>query len=83
MNFDITASQDCYIYLFDIETNGNVQLIIPNDSIETAFYNKEDEGERLKEEIDKLDFSVYLPDGKEQSGEILYLNNPHSTYTAA
>jgi len=66
VEFDIRASKDCYIYLFNIMSSDSVQLILPNQYVKNNFYdtNKDEQGfEKMMENLG-MKFNVYLPKNK-------------------
>lgn len=73
VSFKIWASQDCYIYLFNIMSNDTVQMLIPNSYLKDNFYSIQPNRSKLLEQIKKLTFSVQLPKDKEQTTEMLML----------
>ena len=71
IEFEIIASKDCYIYLFNIMSSDSVQLVLPNQYIENNFYdtNKaEQEFEKLMNNLG-MKFNVYLPADKSMANE--------------
>ena len=75
LNFSVSSSKHCFIYLFNILANDSVQLLIPNKYVPTAEYNpakKEQDFQRILRELNAK-FTVQLPAGKNRSKEALYL----------
>ncbi|MFC2094551.1 DUF4384 domain-containing protein [Bacteroidota bacterium] len=66
IEFNILASKDCYIYLFNIMSSDSVQLILPNQYVENNFFDitkTEQEFEKLMNNLG-MKFNVYLPQNK-------------------
>jgi len=62
IEFNIWASRDCYIYLFNIMSSDSVQLILPNQYVENNFFNitkTEQEFEKAMKNLG-MKFNVYL-----------------------
>ncbi len=75
VKFSIDASEDCYIYLFDIMSNDSVLLLIPDPYFKDNFYSAAGGPGAFEEKIAQLPIKlrVGLPPGKETSTEMLYL----------
>lgn len=73
--FSVTASENCYIYLFDIMANDSVLLLIPNQYFTDNYYSAADGPAAFQEKLEKLPIKlrVGLPPGKDISTEMLYL----------
>jgi len=76
IKFNIWASKDCYIYLFNLMANDSVQLIIPNQYISNN--NKYISGEEVQgfeKELrnNNVTFSASLPPGRDRVTEALYV----------
>ena len=75
VEFTISATKDCYIYLFNIMSNDSVQLIIPNQYIKNNKYEISKTEQEYEKEIKKLGmkFNVGLQDGKSLGKEAFYV----------
>lgn len=75
LEFKIDASEDCYIYLFNILANDSVQLLIPNNYLKDNYFlpaNAEQEYEKKIRSMG-MSFTVGLPPGKVSQTEALYV----------
>jgi hypothetical protein len=64
IEFEITATKDCYIYLFNIMSSDSVQLVLPNQYIDNNYYDikkDEQEFEKLMNYLG-MKFNVHLPE---------------------
>lgn len=76
IKFNIWASKDCYIYLFNLMSNDSVQLIIPNQYISNnnKYINGAEKQEFERElENNNISFIASLPPGKDRVTEALYV----------
>lgn len=75
VKFSVSASEDCYVYLFDIMANDSVALLLPNVYFKDNFYSAAEGPEGFNKKIAQLsiNLTVGLPRGKETTTEMLYL----------
>ncbi len=75
VTYSITASKNCYLYLFDIMSNDSVLLLVPNPYFTDNFYSVEGGAEAFQQKLAKLPIKlrVGLPPGKKTSTEMLYM----------
>jgi hypothetical protein len=75
VNFAITASEDCYLYIFDIMANDSVMLIMPNVYFKDNFYSSAEGQEGFDRKFAKLpyDLKVGLPPRKDLTTEMIYV----------
>jgi hypothetical protein len=73
LKFEIWASRNCYIYLFNILSDDTVLLLIPNRYVGNNFYSVEKEVQEFEKELSNLSFEVGLPEGKDNVLEALYV----------
>ena len=75
ISFDIWASQDCYIYLFNLMANDSIQLILPNNYIKDNFYSVQSETQVFMDDIRSygMTFPVKLSPGRKQVLEAFYI----------
>jgi hypothetical protein len=71
IEFEITATKDCYIYLFNIMSSDSVQLVLPNEYISNNFYDARKDEQEFEKLINHfgMKFNVYLPEGKSMANE--------------
>ena len=75
VGFSISASQDCYLYIFDIMANDSVMLIMPNVYFKDNFYSAMEGQEGFDKKLAKLpyDLRVGLPPKKNLTTEMIYV----------
>jgi hypothetical protein len=73
LKFDIWASKNCYIYLFNILSDDNVLLLIPNEFITNNYYSVDKDIQEFEKGLSNLSFTVGLPPGKDYVIEALYV----------
>ena len=75
VRFSISASQDCYLYVFDIMANDSVMLIMPNVYFKDNFYSAMEGQESFDKKLAKLpyDLKVGLPPKKNLTTEMIYV----------
>jgi hypothetical protein len=73
LKFDIWASKNCYIYLFNILSDESVSLLIPNKYIQNNFYSTEKDIQEFEKQLSNLSFEVGLPAGVDNVIEALYI----------
>ncbi len=75
VHFAITASQDCYLYIFDIMANDSVLLLIPNVYFPDNSYSVSEGAEGFARKLAKLPFQlrVGLPPKKDITTEMIYV----------
>jgi hypothetical protein len=73
LTFDIWASKNCYIYLFNILSDESVSLLIPNSYVRDNFYSIDKEIQEFEKDLSNLSFEVALPSGEDNAVEALYL----------
>ena len=73
LTFDIWASKNCYLYLFNILSNDSVSLLIPNSYIRDNYYSVDKEVQEFEKGLSNLSFEVALPPGKDYVIEALYI----------
>ena len=73
LTFDIWASKNCYLYLFNILSNDSVSLLIPNSYIRDNYYSVDKEVQEFEKVLSNLSFEVALPPGKDYVIEALYI----------
>lgn len=75
LSLKISASQDCYIFLFNLMANDSIQVILPNNYISNTFYDTKTEIQSFEKEIKKLgiSFTVSLREGIKKDFEALYV----------
>ncbi len=73
--FSISATMDCYLYIFDIMANDSVMLIMPNVYFKDNFYSAAEGKEGFDKKLAKLpyDLRVGLPPKKELTTEMIYV----------
>jgi hypothetical protein len=71
IDFEITASKDCYIYLFNIMSSDSVQLVLPNQYIGNNYYDSNKAEQEFEKQMNNvgMKFNVYLPEGKSLANE--------------
>ncbi len=75
VKFSISASQDCYLYIFDIMSNDSVMLLMPNVYFSDNFYSGAEGTEGFARKLAKLpyDMRVGLPPKKDLTTEMIYV----------
>ncbi len=73
MEFKLWASEDCYLYLFNVMSNDSVYLILPNEIIKDNSYKTEKNIQGYQKLLSAMRFSVGLPEGKDYALEGLLL----------
>jgi len=75
VKFSISASQDCYLYIFDIMSNDSVMLLMPNVYFADNFYSAAEGKEGFDRKLAKLpyDLKVGLPPRKDLTTEMIYI----------
>lgn len=73
LQFKLWASQDCYLYLFNIMANDSVQLLLPNSYIKNNAYKKLEKLQSFEKVFQNLALEVSLPDNQEHTLEALYV----------
>jgi len=75
VNFSISASQDCFLYIFDIMANDSVMLLTPNIYSKDNFYSSIEGAEGFRKKLAKLPFDlrVGLPPKKDLTTEMIYV----------
>ena len=75
VKFSITASENCYLYLFDIMANDSVLLLIPDPYFSDNYYSAAQGPAGFQKKLAELPIKlrVGLPPGKQTSTEMLYL----------
>jgi hypothetical protein len=75
VKFSVSASQDCYLYIFDIMANDSVMLLMPNVYFADDFYSGADGTEGFARKLAKLpyDLRVGLPPKKDLTTEMIYV----------
>lgn len=75
VTFSISASQDCYLYIFDIMSNDSVMLLMPNVYFSDNFYSGAEGTEGFARKLSKLpyDLRVGLPPKKDLTTEMIYV----------
>ena len=75
VKFSITASENCYLYLFDIMSNDSVLLLIPDPYFTDNYYSATEGPAGFDRKLASLPIKlrVGLPPGKDISTEMLYL----------
>lgn len=58
--FNVTATKDCYLYLFNLTNDDSVKLLIPNDYLKNNFYSMDVEKNDLNKLIQELKFTVEI-----------------------
>ncbi len=74
VHFVISASQNCFLYVFDIMANDSVMLMIPNACFADNTYSAAEGAEGFSEKLAKLLFQlkVGLPPKKDMTTEMIY-----------
>ena len=69
--FKITATKNCFLYLFNIMSSDSVQLVFPNQYIENNYYdtNKDEQEFEKLMNFHGMKFNVYLPAGISMASE--------------
>ncbi len=73
MEFKLWASDDCYLYLFNVMSNDSVYLILPNELIKDNSYKIDRNIQGYQKLLNAMRFSVGLPEGKDYALEGLLL----------
>lgn len=75
VKFSVNASENCYLYLFDIMSNDSVLLLIPDPYFTDNYYSVADGPAGFQKKLDALPIKlrVGLPPGKDITTEMLYL----------
>lgn len=75
VNFSVDASENCYLYLFDIMSNDSVMLLIPNPYFKDNYYSAADGPAAFRKRLASLPIKlrVGLQPGRNTSTEMLYL----------
>lgn len=73
LKFDIWASKDCYVYLFNILSDDSVSLLIPNRYVQNNFYSINKDIQEFEKQLSNLSFEVGLPNGIDNVIEALYI----------
>ena len=75
VHFSITASQNCYLYIFDIMANDSVLLLMPNAYFSDNSYTVSEGAEGFARKLAKLPFQlrVGLPPKKDITTEMIYV----------
>ncbi len=75
VKFSVTASENCYLYLFDIMSNDSVLLLIPDRYFTNNLYSAVDGPAGFQKKLNSLPIKlrVGLPPGKNSATEMLYL----------
>lgn len=73
LEFNIEATKDCYIYLFNIMANDSVQLLIPNQYLKDNSYNVNKYEQEYEKKINSLgiNFTVGLSPNRVSQKEAL------------
>ncbi len=75
VRFSVTASENCYLYLFDIMSNDSVLLLVPDPYFTDNYYSAADGPAGFQKKLNDLPIKlrVGLPPGKAIATEMLYL----------
>jgi hypothetical protein len=73
IEFKLWASDDCYLYLFNVMSNDSVYLILPNEIIKDNTYKIDKNIQSYQKLLNSMRFSVGLPEGKDYALEGLLL----------
>lgn len=75
MLFTISATQLCYLYIFNLLSNDTVQLILPNKYLRNNLFDHEKKEQDYERDIRQMGmhFTVELPKGVERAKEALYV----------
>ncbi len=75
VDFQISASKDCYLYLFNLLADDSVQLVMPNIYLKNNAYAVEKKEQEFEKDIRLMgmEFIAELPHGVNRAKEALYL----------
>ncbi|HUI29858.1 MAG TPA: DUF4384 domain-containing protein [Candidatus Acidoferrales bacterium] len=75
VDFSISATMDCYLYIFDIMANDSVMLLMPNAYFTDNFYSAAEGAKGFQRKLAKLpyDLRVGLPPKKDLTTEMIYV----------
>jgi hypothetical protein len=73
--FKITATQHCYLYVFNLLSNDTVDLILPNKFLRNNLFDSEKKEQDYERDIRQMGirFIVVLPKGTARTKEALYV----------
>ena len=75
LKFKITATQDCFIFLFNLMGNDSVQIVLPNQYVVDNYYQSSEKYQQFEHSFDELGitFPVSLREGINKDYEALYV----------
>jgi hypothetical protein len=75
ISFKITATKNCFLYLFNIMSSDSVQLVFPNQYIENNYYDTSKDEQEFEKLMNfyGMKFNVYLPAGISMASEAFLL----------